>query len=319
MGRHPGGPQLNWEPRPGRRLAAAGVAALVALVAPAGCASGPRRGAAAPEAASSPPSSEPPPGGSDGAPGPPDVASSTTATTAPPTTTTVTAPPDGSLIPGLEGDAVRALQARLIALHYDPGPADGRYGGALGSAVMAFQKIAGKPRTGRASRDVLDALPVATDPPPLLPDGGATRMEVDLGRQVLLYWRDGALLRIVPISTGTGRHYCEDGDCGVAVTPSGSFRVERRIRGQHRSPLGLLFDPLFFTGGYAIHGSPSVPGYPASHGCIRIPLHVSGWFYDNVPDRTPVYVIGGRYPATPLPPEPPTGQAAPAPPPAPPS
>jgi lipoprotein-anchoring transpeptidase ErfK/SrfK len=243
-------------------------------------------------------------------PAPPAATSSTTTTTAAPTTTTVTAPADGSLIPGLEGDAVRALQTRLIALHYEPGPVDGRYGGALASAVMAFQKIAGMPRTGRATPDVLGALPAATDPAPLLPDGGATRIEVDLRRQVLFYWRDGVLLRILPVSTGTGRHYCEDGDCGVAVTPSGSFRIERRIRGQHKSPLGLLFDPLFFTGGYAIHGSPSVPGYPASHGCIRIPLHVSGWFYDNVFDRTPVYVVGGKYPATPLPPEPPPAPPA---------
>ena len=81
------------------------------------------------------------------------------------------------------------------------------------------------------------------------------------------------------MSTGTGRHYCEDGDCGVAVTPSGSFRIERRIRGQHKSPLGVLFDPLFFTGGYAIHG-------------------------------TPVYVFGGRTAPTPLPPNPPPSPPA---------
>jgi hypothetical protein len=175
---------------------------------------------------------------------------------------------------------------------------------------MAFQKVAGMPRTGRATPDVLAAVAGATDPPPLLGDGGATRIEIDMKRQVLFYWRDGALLRVLPISTGSGKHYCEEGNCGVAVTPSGSFRIERRIRGKHKSPLGLLYDPLYFIGGYAIHGSPSVPGYPASHGCVRIPLHVSGWFYDNVPNRTPVYVIGGRNPATPLPPDPPAAPPA---------
>ena len=55
-----------------------------------------------------------------------------------------------------------------------------------------------------------------------------------------------------------------------------------------------------------------MPAYPASHGCVRIPLHVSRWFYDNVPDRTPVYLIGGRNPATPLPPEPPPPTGIPA-------
>jgi hypothetical protein len=38
----------------------------------------------------------------------------------------------------------------------------------------------------------------------------------------------------------------------------------------HRSYLGTMYKPFYFYGGYAIHGSPSVPGYPASHGCVRV-------------------------------------------------
>jgi peptidoglycan hydrolase-like protein with peptidoglycan-binding domain len=233
------------------------------------------------------------------------VAPTVPAVPAAPATTTTTAP-DGSLLPGMQGDAVRALQTRLVGLHYDPGPQDGRYGPGLVSAVMAFQKVVGLPRNGRSTPDVLAAVAAAADPGPLLADGGATRVEIDFKRQVLFFWRDGALLRILPVSTGNGRKYCEEGVCGVAVTPSGSYRVERRIKGKRKSYLGLLYDPLYFKGGYAIHGSPSVPASPASHGCVRIPLHVSVWFYDNVPNRTPVYLIGGRNPATPLPPEAPT-------------
>lgn len=135
---------------------------------------------------------------------------------------------------------------------------------------------------------------------------------------MLFFWKDGALQRIIPVSTGNGKRYCEDGICGVAVTPSGSFRIERRIKGKRKSYLGLLYDPLYFYGGFAIHGSPSVPGYPASHGCVRVPMHVSRWLFDHVPNRTPVYLIGGKGPATPLPPDPPPAQPtqpAPAPPP----
>jgi lipoprotein-anchoring transpeptidase ErfK/SrfK len=248
--------------------------------------------------------------------------STTSSTVAPPSTTTTAAttttvpavaapapppppPADGRLVPGMQGDAVRALQERLVALRYDPGKVDGRYGGGLTSAVMAFQKVNGLPRNGRATPEVLAAIAAATDPAPMLPDGGAIRVEVDFKRQVLFLWRDGALLRILPVSTGNGKKYCAEGRCGVAVTPSGSYRIERRQQGKRKSYLGLLYDPLYFKGGYAIHGSPSVPAYPASHGCVRIPLHVSRWFYDNVPDRTPVYLIGGRNPATPLPPDPP--------------
>jgi peptidoglycan hydrolase-like protein with peptidoglycan-binding domain len=251
------------------------------------------------------------------APDPTTSTTSTAPTTNPPApTTTTTVPADGRLVPGMQGEAVRALQQRLVALHYDPGAIDGRYGGGLASAVMAFQKVAGMPRNGRATLDVLAAVAAATDPAPLLPDGGPTRIEVDFKRQVLFFWKDGALLRIIPVSTGNGKKYCEEGICGVAVTPSGSFRIERRIEGKRKSYLGLLYDPLYFYGGFAIHGSPSVPGYPASHGCVRIPLHVSRWMFDTVPNRTPVYLIGGKRPATPLPPEPPPGQPAPQPAPA---
>jgi len=319
VGRHPGGPELKSGLHPGRRLAAVGLAALAAFVTAPGCSDGRGRGAAAPgptsnsaPAGTSPPESGPG-AGAPAPPGPGDAGSAAAPGPTAPASTTTTVPADGSLVPGMEGDAVRGLQARLVALHYDPGPVDARYGGALASAVMAFQKVAGLPRTGRATLDVLAALAAPpADPAPMLADGGATRIEVDLKRQVLLYWRDGTLLRILPVSTGTGRHYCEDGDCGVAVTPGGSFRIERRIRGPHKSPLGLLYDPLFFVGGYAIHGSPSVPAYPASHGCIRIPMHVSGWFYDNVANGTPVYVFGGRTAPTPFPPDAPPASPQPA-------
>jgi lipoprotein-anchoring transpeptidase ErfK/SrfK len=71
---------------------------------------------------------------------------------------------------------------------------------------------------------------------------------------------------IVPISTA-----------GVAgtFTPVGRFTVYRKVGGFDPSPLGTLYDPLYFTGGYAIHGNPSVPPYPASHGCVRIPMWVA--------------------------------------------
>jgi lipoprotein-anchoring transpeptidase ErfK/SrfK len=112
-----------------------------------------------------------------------------------------------------------------------------------------------------------------------------------MARQVLFVWDAGQLVRILPVSTGSGKAYCEHGNCGVAVTPLGEFRVERRIPGLHRSPLGVLYDPLFFHDGFAIHGSPSIPAYPASHGCVRIPVSSSRWLYDHVADGTPVHLV----------------------------
>lgn len=38
------------------------------------------------------------------------------------------------------------------------------------------------------------------------------------------------------------------------------------------SSLGLLYYPSYILNGIAIHGSPSIPARPASHGCIRVPM-----------------------------------------------
>src|SRR5690349_13055085 len=193
----------------------------------------------------------------------------------PATTTTVTAPAPVAPLPpetpapapvelarGAAGPDVLRLQERLVQLHYDPGAADGRYGAETALAVMAFQKVSGLGRTGVADAGTQTELADANDPDPLVPGGAPTRVEVDMARQVLLVWRDGQLIRILPVSTGSGKRYCERGNCGVALTPLGEFRAERRIAGLHRSPLGVLYDPVYFHEGFAIHGSPSIPAFP---------------------------------------------------------
>jgi hypothetical protein len=86
----------------------------------------------------------------------------------------------------------------------------------------------------------------------------------------------------------------------MAVTPGGSYKVFFRRNGWRIRRLGKLYNPLYFNGGIAIHGAPSVPGYPASHGCVRIPMYVAGWFPAQVPNGTPVYVIGGSKAAVPF-------------------
>src|SRR5687767_9832324 len=221
-----------------------------------------------------------------------------TSTTLPPTTTTAQPQSPGTVAAGLtrgaKGEHVRQLEQRLADLHFDPGKVDGVFDAITGHAVMAFQKTWGLARTGRATDDVLARIAEVGDPAPMLATGGATRVEVDLQRQVLFLWKDGGLFRILPVSTGNNKRYCVDGQCAKAVTPGGSFRVNRKIRGLRVSRLGKLYNPLYFNGGIAIHGAPSVPAYPASHGCVRIPMHASPWFHDTVEKGTPVYVIGGK-------------------------
>ena len=225
------------------------------------------------------------------------VAPSTTV--APPTSTTTTAPPATSTTavprqpePETAGDAdVAALQRRLADLGYDPGPADGVFGARTASAVMAFQKVEGLDRTGEAGPDVVAALADAGPPAPLVPDGEATRVEIDLSRQVLLFWQNGVLDTVLPTSTGSGEYYCVGGDCEYATTPTGSYRVGRKYAGTEVGPLGPLAYPMYFNGGIAIHGSASVPAYPASHGCARIPMWAAPVLFEKVPAGTAVHVV----------------------------
>ncbi|MEY2475469.1 MAG: hypothetical protein QOG87_784 [Actinomycetota bacterium] len=219
---------------------------------------------------------------------------STTTTVAPTTVppTTAKAGPAG-LGQGASSPAVQSLEAKLAELHYDVGRVDGVYDSMTSHAVLAFQKVHGMARTSRATDDVVAKVMAAGQAAPMMGGGGATRVEIDIKRQVLFLWKGGGLYRILDVSTGSGKRYCVDGSCATAVTPGGSFRVTRRISGWRTSRLGRLYNPLYFNGGIAIHGSGSVPAYPASHGCVRITMAAAGWFPGQVPNGTPVYVLGG--------------------------
>jgi peptidoglycan hydrolase-like protein with peptidoglycan-binding domain len=215
-------------------------------------------------------------------------------------------PPQG-LGRGDRGPQVRALEERLTALRYDVNILDDVYDRSTEFAVVAFQKVQGMARTGRVTQDVSDALATAAPPGPLVPAGGGpTRVEIDLPRQVLFIFQNDQLVRILPVSTASGKRFCHAGRCRTAVTPPGSFRVGYRLPGWHRSPLGRLYNPVYFRVGIgiAIHGYHSVPPHPASHGCVRIPLFAAESFPAQVPDDTPVYVLDG---VTPVPPVPPPG------------
>jgi len=198
---------------------------------------------------------------------------------------------------------VAALEARLAALRFSPGKADGAYDGVLLQAVMAFQKQQGLKRTGKADAETLAAVSKAPIGSPMVATGEPTRVEIDLKRQVAQFWADGKLVRVIPVSSGNGQRYCvpkdKGGGCDVAVTPAGSYRADRKILGVRVSKLGELFDPVYINGGIAIHGSGSVPAGPASHGCIRVPMWESRWVHDNVAIGEPVYVVGGE--VTPVP------------------
>lgn len=160
----------------------------------------------------------------------------------------------------------------------------------LKHALIAFQKVEGRARTGQLTEDELSALLAARRPTPR--ETGKPHIEVDVQKQILMVVDCcGAVLRTLSISSGTGKPFTEGGRTRMACTPCGRFTVFRKIRGWHTSPLGRLYYPSFIKGGVAIHGSTSVPATPASHGCIRVPMYAAKELYDMMPIGTEVLIF----------------------------
>jgi peptidoglycan hydrolase-like protein with peptidoglycan-binding domain len=159
----------------------------------------------------------------------------------------------------------------------------------LRHALIAFQKIEGRKRTGILTEKELEALRIARRPQVL--DPRYPHIEIDLDRQVLFFIDCiGAAPRVLPISSGSGEWFTEGGVTRQAVTPTGKFKVNRKIEGWRKSPLGLLYYPNYIYDGIAIHGNPSVPAFPASHGCIRIPMFAAREFSEIATIGMPVIV-----------------------------
>ncbi|MEM9562755.1 MAG: L,D-transpeptidase family protein [Actinomycetota bacterium] len=201
------------------------------------------------------------------------------------------------LVAGDEGDDVEELQERLAGGPFDPGQIDGVYGGATIAAVWALEKLAEIPIDGDwgpadelAWRKLMDG-----------EVGGPERanaerwVEVDLSQQLMKVYDPGETVPVLVshVSSGSGIPWENEDHRGNSVTPKGDFHISRRISGWRESSLniGRLYNPLYFNGGIAFHGATSVPLYPASHGCVRVPMHIAEYLPDELPNGTAVHVM----------------------------
>ena len=185
-----------------------------------------------------------------------------------------------ALASGSRSPFVRELLRRLFELRYaTPSPRD-VFDGDVIESVYAFEKAQGLPRTGTVDGAFWRRLEQPAEPEARYSDPAA-HIEVEKAKQILLLVRGGQVQLIVPVSTaGIPGYY----------TPVGRFAIYRKVPGYDPSPLGVLYKPMYFTGGYAIHGNPSVPPYPASHGCVRVPNFVIERLYATEPYGETVYV-----------------------------
>jgi hypothetical protein len=227
----------------------------------------------------------------------------TTSTTMPTTTTTIPPirQPKAVTLPPLPGNGIswgdsglvtQAYEQRLKDLHFDPGPVDGDFTQATSYAVVAVEKLYDQPLDGVIGPNVKFILENFTYKP-AKPKAEGDRVEIDLDTQVLTVYKQWQPILLTTTSTGSGEHFCggEDG-CQYAITPAGKYHFYYLYNGWDDGKLGKMYNPYYFNGGIAVHGLASVPSYPASHGCARIPLDIAEYFPMLVSKGEAVYVVG---------------------------
>ena len=170
---------------------------------------------------------------------------------------------------------MRALQRRLKDLGYVT-PINGHYGGSTARAVLAFRKVNGFSRTTSAGRTVFRRLARG--------GGGFKARYPKAGKHVEFDWSR----QVVALLRGSRPQIVLHTSSGAPSTPTvfGKYRFYRKHPGYNAK--GMYYS-VYFVGGYAIHGFSPVPTFPASHGCLRIPIASAKRVYGWVSLGDPIY------------------------------
>jgi peptidoglycan hydrolase-like protein with peptidoglycan-binding domain len=159
---------------------------------------------------------------------------------------------------GSTGRFVELIQQRLSALHFYI-PLTGVYDQGTGLAVDAYHRLLGWGASQLLGPAAVNQLLNGTGSFHVRFPHQGRHAEGDLSNQLLALVNGSQVYWIFPISSGKPS----------TPTVLGSWQVYRRTPGY--LPDGMYYSD-FFTGGYAIHGYNPAPDYPASHGCMRLPI-----------------------------------------------
>jgi hypothetical protein len=167
---------------------------------------------------------------------------------------------------GSRGPFVQLIQQRLAALHFWI-PQTGVYDSGTGLAIDAYHRL-----LHWGTSQILDGRTISY----LLDGFGEFKLhfpshgrhaEGNLSLQLLALAEGSHVERIYPISSGKPS----------TPTVLGDFHVYSKVPGY--LPDGMYFSN-FFISGYAIHGFNPAPDFPASHGCMRVPIQDAISIYD---------------------------------------
>ena len=106
---------------------------------------------------------------------------------------------------------------------------------------------------------------------------------VSLADQRLYAYHDQQLVAWSNVSSGRPGH----------ETPTGSFTVSEKDVDHHSNVYNNAPMPYFMRltdEGVGLHAG-QLPGYPASHGCVRLPMGMARELYQHVESGTPVEII----------------------------
>jgi lipoprotein-anchoring transpeptidase ErfK/SrfK len=131
------------------------------------------------------------------------------------------------------------------------------------SVAAAALAVMAEPADARYSRRYVTERKAAKKDPPPAAIKGSLIIAVSLGSQRLTVYDDGVAVAHSPVSSGTAGH----------PTPTGVFSIIQKNR-HHRSNIysgaPMPFMQRITWSGVALHAG-VLPGYPASHGCVRLP------------------------------------------------
>ena len=159
---------------------------------------------------------------------------------------------------GASGTKVLLLQRGLLKLGFAT-PFSGRFDSLTANGVNAFRKTNGMGRDGYASKAVFAKVLRGEGAYKLRYPRAGKHVEFDWSRQVLVLADKGRAYRTYHTSSG------------APATPTVFGKYKFYLQTPGTNAKGMVHSSYFIRG-YAIHGYASVPNFPASHGCLRVPI-----------------------------------------------